>query len=85
SGTQPQVDASSSTFTAQKIMKHGPPPPQPTDVPIKRDIRILGIADLQVVKQELLAYKHGEVADIKNMLKGEERGEHVMQSHEEDV
>ncbi len=41
------------------------------DVDVRNRIKPLGIGDLKVVKQTLLAYQPGEVAHIENVLKGE--------------
>lgn len=43
------------------------------DVDMRGRIRPLGIGDLKVVKQKLLAYLPGEVAHIENVLKGESK------------
>ena len=43
------------------------------DVDMNGRIRPLGIGDLKVVKQTLLAYQPGEVAHIENVLKGESK------------
>ena len=43
------------------------------DVNVTGRIRPLGIGDLKVVKQKLLAYLPGEVAHIENILKGESK------------
>src|SRR6185295_13851347 len=43
------------------------------DVDVSGRIRPLGIGDLKVVKQTLLAYVAGEVAHIENVLKGESK------------
>jgi hypothetical protein len=43
------------------------------DVDMNGRIRPLGIGDLKVVKQKLLAYQPGEVAHIENVLKGESK------------
>lgn len=43
----------------------------PPDVDVTGMIRPLGIGDLKVVKQKLLAYEPGEVAHVENVLKGE--------------
>jgi hypothetical protein len=43
------------------------------DVDMNGRIRPLGIGDLKVVKQKLLAYRAGEVAHIENVLKGESK------------
>jgi hypothetical protein len=58
----------------------GPPQPLPVsgigsspDVDMRQRIRPLGIGDLKVVKQKLLAYLPGEVAHIENVLKGESK------------
>lgn len=55
-----------------------PPPPaiglgSSPDVDMTGRIRPLGIGDLKVVKQKLLAYLPGEVAHIENVLKGESK------------
>lgn len=50
------------------------PPDDPStaaDVDVHGKIKPLGIGDLKVVKQDLLAYEAGEVAYIENVLKGE--------------
>jgi len=47
------------------------PPPTAPDVDVSKLIRPLGIGDLKVVKQTLLAYVAGEVAHIENVLQGE--------------
>lgn len=46
-------------------------PSSSPDVDMSGLIRPLGIGDLKVVKQKLLAYEAGEVAHIENVLKGE--------------
>ncbi|MER9117121.1 hypothetical protein NKH93_10895 [Mesorhizobium sp. M0954] len=46
-------------------------PSSTPDVNMSGQIRPLGIGDLKVVKQKLLAYVPGEVAHIENVLKGE--------------
>jgi hypothetical protein len=54
----------------------GPPSTDPStapDVDVHGRIKPLGIGDLKVVKQELLAYEPGEVAYIENVLKGESK------------
>lgn len=43
------------------------------DVDVRGRIRPLGVGDLKVVKQKLLAYVPGEVAHIENVLKGESK------------
>ncbi len=57
-------------------ISHLPPiilDPTPADVDMNGRIRPLGIGDLKVVKQKLLAYQPGEVAHIENVLKGESK------------
>ncbi|HEX6456721.1 MAG TPA: hypothetical protein VF009_09420 [Solirubrobacterales bacterium] len=52
------------------------PPSDPStapDVDVHGRIKPLGIGDLKVVKQQLLAYEPGEVAYIENVLKGESK------------
>lgn len=49
----------------------GADPSSTSDVDMSGKIRPLGIGDLKVVKQKLLAYVPGEVAHIENVLKGE--------------
>lgn len=46
-------------------------PSTAADVDVHGEIKPLGIGDLKVVKQQLLAYEAGEVAYIENVLKGE--------------
>jgi hypothetical protein len=48
-----------------------PDPSTAPDVDVHGRIKPLGIGDLKVVKQKLLAYEPGEVAYIENVLKGE--------------
>ena len=48
-------------------------PSSAPDVNMSGKIRPLGIGDLKVVKQKLLAYVPGEVAHIENVLKGEHK------------
>ncbi|PLR31639.1 hypothetical protein CYR55_20125 [Chimaeribacter californicus] len=64
----------------KKIVAVNPPLPMITgneekaaDVDMSGRIRPLGIGDLLVVKQQLVAYLPGEVAHIENVLKGEFR------------
>jgi hypothetical protein len=53
------------------------PPDDSVTVPTGHgDARILGIADLMVVEQELLRYQLGEIARIENVLKSEVRARH---------
>lgn len=71
------------TTDVDEIMKTpGACPPQPivdapadeASVPTTRgEARILGIADLMVVEQDLLRYQYGEIAHIENVLKSELR------------
>jgi hypothetical protein len=48
-------------------------PSSSPDVDMSGRIRPLGVGDLKVVKQKLLAYEAGEVAHIENVLKGEHK------------
>lgn len=50
-----------------------PGPGTAPDVNVRGRVRPLGIGDLKVVKQTLLAYVPGEVAHIENVLKGESK------------
>jgi hypothetical protein len=67
----------------------GPCPPAPVPVPDPTvsvptghgDARILGIADLMILEQELLRYELGEIAHIENVLKSETRSRTFKTSH----
>jgi len=50
-----------------------PSSPHAPDVDVRGKIRPLGVGDLKVVKQTLLAYVPGEVAHIENVLTGESK------------
>lgn len=50
-----------------------PPNTEPTVPTGKGEARVLGIADLLVVEQELLRYQLGEIAHVENVLKSEVR------------
>ncbi|HYG96556.1 MAG TPA: hypothetical protein VD741_05550 [Solirubrobacterales bacterium] len=58
-------------FPLPKPRPSGSDPSTAPDVDVHGRIKPLGVGDLKVVKQELLAYEPGEVAYIENVLKGE--------------
>lgn len=65
-----RINRIGSTFFKVPIER---PLPEIFDIPVCGSFRAIGVADLEIVRQELQKYEAGEVAHIENVLQGESK------------